>query len=262
MISGPITSTAYIQHHLHHLMLNLHNGTFSDGGFWTFNLDTLIISLVLGTGFLMLFRWVAKSAVSDIPGPIQNFVEWIIELIEHQVKGTIQTHIAFVGPLALTIFMWVFLMNFMDLLPVDFLPSLLSTIGVPYLRTVPTADVNLTTALSLSVMMIIMTINIKTKGVKYHFRELLCEPFGIWLFPINLSMHLVEIISRTISLSLRLFGNLYAGEIIFTLIALLPWWSQWTVGLPWAIFHILIILLQAFIFMMLTVVYISVTQQA
>lgn len=262
MHTHSVTPTQYIHHHLHHLTLNLHNFTISDGGFWTLNIDTLFFSILLGCIFLFLFRLAAKSVVSGIPGPLQNLTEIMVSFADSQVKDTFHGKNALIGPLALTIFMWVFLMNFMDLLPVDLIPLGLNDVGVPYTRVVPTADLNLTFALSLSVFLLLLVLGFKAKGFSGYFKEMCLSPFGVYLIPVNVMMHLVEEFARVVSLSLRLFGNLYAGELIFILIALLPWWCQWPLGLPWTIFHVLIIILQAFIFMMLTIVYISLTYES
>lgn len=263
MQSETISSTLYIHHHLQNLTLNLQNFRLHDatGGFWTLNLDTLIFSWITGLFFLVVFWLAARAATAGVPGKLQNFVETIIEFVHTQVKDTFHGQSKLIAPLALTIFVWVFLMNFMDLLPVDLLPRLGGHLGANYLRVVPTTDVNLTFALSLSVLLLIIFYSFKIKGTKGFLKELLTAPFGIWLFPLNLIFNLIELLARPISLSLRLFGNLYAGELIFILIALLPWWAQWSLGGIWAIFHILIIVLQAFIFMMLTVVYLSLAHE-
>lgn len=249
MSGEQLTTTEYISHHL----TNLSTGE----GFWSVNLDTLIISWVLGFGFLLLFRFAAKRITAGVPGGLQNLVEVLVDFVNKQVKDTYHGKSEWVAPLALAIFVWVFLMNLMDLLPVDLLPHLASKMGVPYLRAVPTADPNLTLALSLSVFLLTIFYNVKNKGVLGLGKEMLCSPFGPWFFPFNLILRIVDELAKPVSLGLRLFGNLYAGELIFILIAVLPWWSQWPLGLAWAIFHILIIVLQAFIFMVLTIVYIS-----
>jgi F-type H+-transporting ATPase subunit a len=166
-----------------------------------------------------------------------------------------------IAPLALSIFMWVFLMNFMDLLPVDLLPLIGRSMDIHYLRVVPTADLNTTLGLSLSVFLLIILCNIKVKGVGGFLTEVLSSPFGIKLFPINIIFRCVDEIAKPLSLSLRLFGNMYAGELIFILIAMMPWYVQWAPGWLWAVFHILIITLQAFIFMMLTIVYLSMAHE-
>ena len=259
----PIDTAEYINHHLQNLHVNMNTWQVGSGGFWTLNLDTLVISAVLGLLFCLSFYWVARRVTSDTPGSWQNVVEVVLEFVNQQVRDTFHSgKNALIGPLALTIFMWVFLMNLMDLIPVDFLPHTASLAGVPYLRVVPTTDLNLTFALSLSVFLLVIFYNFKIKGLGRLGKEFFTVPFGPYLFPINMIFRLIEEFAKPLSLSLRLFGNMYAGELIFILIALLPWWAQWTLGIPWAIFHILIITLQAFIFMMLTIVYITMAHEA
>lgn len=242
-------ATEYIQHHL------IHN-TIGEG-FWSFNLDTFIFSLTLGLLFAVSFAFAARRATSGVPGKWQNFVELIVEFVDTQVKDCFHHKDKMLAPLALTIFCWVFLMNAMDLLPVDLLPAIGSLFGVHYLRVVPTADLNLTFGLSLSVFFIVMFYGIKAKGMGGYLKEYATHPFGIKFLPFNFALKLVEELAKPMSLALRLFGNMYAGELIFILIALIPWWIQWGLGGVWAIFHILVITLQAFIFMMLTIVYVS-----
>lgn len=256
------TPDKYIEHHLQQLPVNLHELSFTKQGFWTLNIDTLIVSIVLGVIFLGIFRWVATRAVSGVPGRLQNFVEILVEFVQGLVKESFHGRNEVIAPLALTIFVWVFLMNCMDLLPVDLIPRIAMEVGLPYFRAVPTADLNLTFALSISVFCLIIYYNFKIKGGLGLGKEILSTPFGIFLFPLNILFRLIEECVKPISLGLRLFGNMFAGELIFILIALLPWWIQWTVGGIWAIFHILIIVIQAFIFMMLTIVYISMAHES
>lgn len=252
-----VTSSEYIQHHLQNLTIDVGYLFGKSGDFYQLNLDTIIISVVLGALFCLLFRMGAKKATAGTPGKLQNLVEYVVEAVDSQVYETLQEKNPFVGSLALTIFMWIFLMNFMDLIPVDLMPKILGYFGVGYFRVVPTNDLNLTFALSLSVFILLLFYNVKYKGVIGFIKDLLCHPFPWFLFPINFVLRVVEELAKPISLSLRLFGNMYAGELIFMLIALIPWWGQWPLGSIWSIFHILIITLQAFIFMMLTIVYIS-----
>lgn len=254
-----MNSAQYIQHHLGHAQLDLRTMTLSsdNSGFWVINVDTMGMSIGLGLFFLILFRFIAKRVVVGVPGGLQNFAEMILDFVQRLVTETFHRPPAMIGPLALTVFIWVFLMNFIDLLPVDLLPSLFSLLGFEHFRAVPTADVNLTFGLSLSVFFLLIFYNIKSKGVLGLLREMLTAPFGAKLFPLNVAFRLLEECVKPLSLSLRLFGNLFAGELIFILIALLPWYIQWTLGGLWAIFHILIIVLQAFIFMMLTIIYLS-----
>lgn len=246
---GSSNATGYIIHHLTNLSVG--------EGFWTFHLDTLFFSAMLGSMFAGLFYWAARKATAGVPGSLQNFVEMVVEFVDQQVKDSFHSRSPLIAPLGLTIFVWVFLMNLMDLLPVDLLPLVASWMGVHYLKVVPTTDLNMTFGLSLSVFGLIIFYSVAVQGPRMFAEELFFKPFGKWMLPFNLIMNFIEQIARPISLSLRLFGNLYAGELIFILIALLPWWTQWTLGSMWAIFHILIIVLQAFLFMMLTIVYLS-----
>ncbi len=252
----------YIQHHLQQLSFNLNNLSMHKQGFWTLHLDTLGVSIVLGTLFLWVFRRVARRAVPGVPGRLQNLVEILVEFVQGLVKESFHGRSQLIAPLALTIFVWVFLMNFMDLLPVDLLPRIASLLGLHYFRAVPTADLNMTFALGITVFLLIIFYNFKIKGPIGLSKEVLCKPFGIYLMPLNILFRIIEEVVKPISLALRLFGNLFAGELIFILIALMPWWIQWTVGGVWAIFHILIIAIQAFIFMMLTIVYLSMAHES
>ena len=253
-------ATEYIKHHLTHATVPHYDG------FWAINIDTFSVSLALGFIFLFVFTRVAKTFSMENPGRLQLFVEMIVEMVANQVKDVFHAKSAVIAPLALTIFVWVFLMNTMDLLPVDLLPYIAQLIGEHvfgadphhvYLRVVPSADVNATFAMSLSVMFCIIGFSIKAKGLGGYIHELFSAPFGPKVGPINFVFQIIELLAKPISLALRLFGNMYAGELIFILIALLPFWAQWLLGAPWSIFHILVITLQAFVFMMLTIVYLS-----
>lgn len=261
------TSSQYIQHHLHHWQLNLSNWTIVSEknpahGFWILNLDTLFVSIALGVIFLGLFYLVARRMQRGVPGKLQNFVEYALQSVDGLVKEAFHGENKLLGPLAITIFIWVFLMNFMDLIPVDIFPRLAAWMGAEHFKSVPTADSNLTFALSLSIFALIIFYNIKAKGLGGLTIEILSKPFGWWLLPVNVFFRLVEEIAKPLSLSLRLFGNMFAGELIFVLIAaMIPFWGQWMPGGIWAIFHILIITIQAFIFMMLTIVYLSMAQE-
>lgn len=248
----------------------------SDGGFWTLNLDTLLFSIISGFFVLLLMYAGARRVTTGVPGKLQNFAELMLEFADGQVRDCFHGRNKIIGPLALTIFVWVFFMNFMDIVPVDFLPMLGKASGVHYLKVVPTNDLNLTFALSLSVFMLIIFYSIKIKGMKGFARELAFQPFNtVYLVPFNLLLELVGLIAKPISLALRLFGNLYAGELIFILIALLTLnaatsslmanvtlgAAQFLLSLAWSIFHILVITLQAFIFMVLTIVYLSLAHE-
>jgi len=250
-IISPKTPQKYIEHHLHSLQ--------AGEGFWTFNIDSLFFSIVLGLVFLLIFYCVARKATSGVPGKLQCAVEMVFEFVDKTVKDMFNGQDKLVGPLALTVFVWILLMNAMDLIPVDFIPYLSQQIGIPYLRVVPTADVNITMSMSLGIFLLVIIYTFKYKGIKGFIKDYTLHPFNHWAFaPINFALEMVSLLAKPISLGLRLFGNMYAGELIFILIAaMLPWWSQWFLSLPWAIFHILIIVLQAFIFMVLTVVYLS-----
>lgn len=242
--------TAYIKHHLTNLSVG--------EGFWSFHVDTMLMSLALGLLFLIPFVIAARRAKAGVPGPFQNFVEVLVEFADNTVKESFHGKRDFIAPLALTIFVWVLLMNFMDLIPVDLVAGVASWFGYdPYFKIVPTTDVNATFGLSLPVLALILFFSFKYKGIGGFAKEMLTHPFGPWLFPANLLLNIVELFAKPVSLALRLFGNLYAAELIFLLIALLPWWLQWTLGGPWALFHIIVVPLQAFIFMMLTIVYLS-----
>jgi len=250
-VSSPDSPQEYIRHHLHNLQIG--------EGFWTLNIDSLFFSILLGVIFLFIFHRVARRATSGVPGKLQCAVELIFGFVDSTVKDMFSGQNKLIAPLALTVFMWVFLMNLMDLIPVDFLPYAAQQAGIPYLRVVPTADVSITMSMSLGVFLLIIIYTFKYKGVKGFIKEYTLHPFNHWAFaPINFVLEMVSLLAKPISLGLRLFGNMYAGELIFILIAaLIPWWSQWILSLPWAIFHILIITLQAFIFMVLTIVYLS-----
>lgn len=266
---GGITASEYIQHHLTNLQLNLLDWKIGEGGgFFTYHLDTAIVSFLLGAFAIFFMYLAAKKATSGVPGRWQNFVEVLIEFVDTQVKDCFHGRSALIAPLALTIFVWVFLMNFMDLIPVDLFPRLVGALGVPHLRVVPTTDLTMTFALSISVFFLILFYSFKIKGMKGVFLEFFTKPFStdnlvlqVILAPVNFIMKTVEELAKPVSLSLRLFGNLFAGELIFVLIALLPWWAQWPLGGIWALFHILVITLQAFIFMVLTIVYLSMAHE-
>jgi len=257
-----ISAEEYVQHHMMHWKLNLHNFTFTDGGFWTLNLDTILVSVVLGLIFIGLFYAIARRAVVGVPKRMQNFAEMAVEAVDNTVQDSFHGDRRFIAPLALTIFMWVFLMNFMDMVPVDLLPRLFGYAGVEHFKVVPTADPMLTFAMSITVFILIIFYNFKSKGPLGLTKEILSKPFGWYCMPINIIFRIIDECVKPMSLALRLFGNLFAGELIFILIALLPWWCEFTLGLVWTIFHLLVITIQAFIFMMLTIVYLSLAQES
>lgn len=278
MASEALTAQGYIHHHLTNLTLGVipdkgcltiaHNAAEAKAmGFWSINLDTLFFSILLGMLFLWFFKKVANNATSGVPGPMQNFAEWIIDFVEENVRGSFNGTNPLIAPLALTIFVWVLLMNFMDLVPVDLVPWLAGHIGIHYLKIVPTTDPNATFGMSIMVFILIIYYSIKIKGFGGFIGELALQPFGKWGIPANLVLEGITLFSKPISLSLRLFGNLYAGEMIFILIALMYGHnlvltiSGGALQLAWAIFHIIIILLQAYIFMVLTIVYLDMAHQ-
>ena len=260
--TGPANGTEYINHHLTHLKVG--------DGFWSLHVDTIVMSVLLGLVTLAMFYSAARKATPGVPGKWQAFVEMVVEFIDTTVKEVFHLDRSFLAPLALTIFVWVFLMNAMDLLPLDLPGVIAGWFGIHYWRAVPTADANTTFAMSLTVLVIVLFYSFKAKGAGGYVHELFTAPFGsnplLWV-P-NFVLNLVELLSKPVSLAMRLFGNMYAGELVFMLIALLgAGVFTWTVGSTvgflgqllagagWAIFHILIITLQAFIFMVLTVVY-------
>ena len=268
------SSSEYIKHHLTNLVYGqkgdgswgfAHNGAeAAQMGFWSINVDTMAWSIGLGVIFLGLFRLVANKATSDVPGGLQNFVESIVGFVDEQVKDSFHGKSNLIAPLGLTVFCWIFLMNLMDLIPVDWVPTLFHMAGVEYMKIVPSTDPNITLGMSLSVFILMIVCSLQVKGVGGFVGELTLHPFNsdnilvkLILIPINFILETINLIAKPISLGLRLFGNMYAGEMVFILIALLPFYLQWTLSVPWAIFHILVITLQAFVFMVLTIVYMS-----
>jgi F-type H+-transporting ATPase subunit a len=239
----------------------------ADMGFMALHLDSLAWSLMMGILFIWFFSRVAKKATADVPGSAQNVVESVVEFIDNTVKETFHGKNTLIAPLALTIFVWVFLMNSLKWIPVDIIPGIASAfghyvLGMPkeevFFKIVPTADPNGTIGLALGVFLLILFYSVKVKGVGGFAKELSLTPFNHWaLIPFNLFLEILGLLTKPLSLALRLFGNMYAGEVVFILIALLPFYAQWVLNVPWAIFHILVIPLQAFIFMVLTIVYLS-----
>jgi F-type H+-transporting ATPase subunit a len=266
MAAEKLTPSEYIGHHL-----SFNTKSVGDGSFWVLHYDTLIMSAILGVVVFGFLWWVVRGATSGVPSKRQAFVELAVEFVDDQVKSIFHgnRHV-FLAPLALTVFVWVLFMNAMDFLPVDIMAKFYHLIGLEHWRSVPTSDINATFALALSVWVLMIFFSIKVKGLGGWIHELFCSPFGtnplIW--PANLAFNLIEYISKPLSHSLRLFGNMYAGEIIFLLLGM---WAATglagtffgaLLGAGWAIFHILIVVLQAFIFMMLTVVYISMAHES
>jgi len=268
------TPNEYISHHL----VNLHLGE----GFWTWHLDTLIVSGLVGIVVFGLLARVALGATSGVPGKLQAFVEIVVGMVHQQVKDTFHAKSDLVTPLAITVFIWVFCMNTIDLIPVDFISGILHLLGVEHFKAVPTTDPNATFAMSISVFLLIIIFNLKFKGIGGLAHEILTAPFHsdnllmqALLAPVNVMLRLIEEVAKPISLALRLFGNMFAGEVLFILIVLLAGvWDGPNVGsgmsflghvilsLGWGIFHILIITLQAFVFMMLTIVYMAMASES
>ena len=262
--STTITPDQYIHHHLSYWTVG--------EGFWSLNVDTLLFSLGLGTLLFFALFFTARRATSGVPGRWQNFVEFILSWIHDNVKQIFHYENPVIAPLAITIFIWIWAMNFMDMLPVDALPWIAQHIGMAlgkdpeqvYLKVVPTNDMNMTFGLSLGVFALTIYYSFKMKGALGFGKEFVTHPFEgpnlpvkIVLAPFNVLMNIVETVSKPLSLSLRLFGNMFAGEILFILIAMLPWWGQWPLSFLWTAFHLLVITIQSFVFMMLSIVYLS-----
>ena len=284
------TVSDYIVHHLTNLTygklpegFDRYDGhTVGAGGEWAFahgadeiaamgfnavHADSLAWSIGLGVIFCALFRWVAVRASAETPSGLVNFIEMVVEFIDNQVKDTFHGQNKLVAPLALTIFVWVFLMNLMDLIPVDVVPELMVLAGIEYQKIVPSTDPNITMGMAVGVFILMLYYSIKVKGLGFA-KELALNPFNHWVFiPVNLFMEIVGLLAKPFSLGLRLFGNMYAGEMIFILIAaLFGAGILWVLPasllqIGWAIFHILVITLQAFIFMVLTIVYLSMAHE-
>jgi F-type H+-transporting ATPase subunit a len=256
------TPNEYISHHL----INLQYGH----GFWTFNVDSIFFSVLLGLVFVVSFFFAARNATAGVPGKFQLFVEVLVDFIDSQVRDSFHGTSKLIAPLALTIFCWILLLNFMDAVPVDLFPLIGEKAGLEHLKVVPTTDLNITLGMSLTVFLLVMFYSFKIKGFGGFGWELLTHPFGKWMMPFNLLLNLIEHLARPVSLALRLFGNLYAGEVIFLLLAVLGGSfainsfagvggaiGQLIFGTVWACFHILVIPLQAFIFTVLTIVYLA-----
>ncbi|SHH44228.1 F0F1 ATP synthase subunit A [Massilia sp. CF038] len=259
------TASEYIKHHLSHYS-NHHQASVVD--FSIINMDTIFWSVLCGVLGCLLMWMAARKATSGVPGRFQAAVEMVVEMVDNQAKGIVHGDRTFIAPLALTVFVWVALMNSMDFLPVDAPSALINFLGLgdkfPYQRVVPTADLNGTMGISLGVFALMIFYSIKIKGFGGWIHELFAAPFGIYMAPFNLLLNIIEYAAKTVSLGMRLFGNMFAGELLFLLIALLGamattfgFVGHVIAGSIWAIFHILIVFLQAFIFMMLTLVYIG-----
>ena len=263
---GGQSTVEYIQHHLTNLCVGEGCET---GGFWAWHIDTLFFSITLGALFVIVGARLTSNMQTGVPSGFQNFVESILDFVSQQVKDTFPGHNPIIAPLALTIFIWVWLMNFMDMIPVDLLPVIANMMGIHYLKAVPTTDLSTTMAMSLTVFAMILYYSIKIKGPVGYMKMFLFHPFGKFLIPVNIVMTAIEELAKPLSLGLRLFGNLFAGELVFLLIALIGgtlavgfaalFWLplQVVLDLAWLIFHLLVITLQAFIFMVLSIVYLG-----
>lgn len=274
---GPQTSGEYISHHLQNLQV-----CKAETGEWVWNhcagnpmainVDSMFWSVLLGLVFVWMFRSVAKTSSAGKPGKMQAFVEIVVDFVDSSVKDTFHGKSRLIAPLALTIFMWVFFMNLMDLIPVDWIPVVAGAAGIPYMKVVPTTDVNVTFGMSIAVFFLIIFYTVKNKGVLGFIGELTLHPIapptkglGLiaapFIIAFNFILESVALLAKPVSLSLRLFGNMFAGELIFILIAVVGLW-QLPLHFIWAAFHVLIVTLQAFIFMMLTIVYLSLASES
>ncbi|PJE80632.1 ATP synthase subunit a [invertebrate metagenome] len=285
MAGENLTSSEYILHHLQNLtygqlpagferadgsVLVDPTWTFAQGaaeaktmGFWSINVDTMFWSIALGLVFIILFRLAARKATSGTPGKLQNFIETIVEFVQSNVNDSFHGKSRLIAPLALTIFVWILLMNLMDLVPVDWIPGIATLSGIPHMRVVPSTDPNVTMGMSLSVFFLVLFYWFKVKGVSGFLKDVTQKPFAsdnifakIVLIPVNFLLEMVDLLAKPLSLGLRLFGNMYAGELIFILIAMVGYY-QLPLHFGWALLHILVITLQAYIFMVLSVVYLN-----
>ena len=272
---GALTASDYITHHLQNLQVCRVDGQWvwneCAGNPMTVNVDSMFFSVVLGLVFAWLFGSVARRATSGKPGKLQTAIEMIVDFVDSSVRDTFHGKSKVIAPLALTIFVWVFLMNLMDLVPVDWLPGAAALLGIEYLKAVPTTDVNITFGMSIAVFFLIVGYTVMNKGVSGFIGDLTLHPIapptkgaGLLAAPFiiafNFILESVALLAKPLSLSLRLFGNMFAGELIFILIAILGIW-QLPLHFAWAVFHVLIVTLQAFIFMMLTIVYLSLASE-
>lgn len=258
-----LTPTSYIQHHLHNLTAQV-----GEGGFFTLHVDTLVTSVLMGLLMVFVFWLAARKPTAGVPGKWQAFVEILLEFVDKQVRDTYHGSSKLVTPIAITLFFWILLMNMIKFIPADFIARPLEWLGVPYWKPVPTADVNATLGMSISVFFLMLFFALRAKGMGRFTKEFLIAPFGKWMMPFNLILNTVEWLSKPISLAMRLFGNMFGGEIVFLLIwvlggaGLLGMLGGAAFGLGWMIFHLLVIPLQAFIFMMLSVVYLSLSEDS
>ncbi len=259
---GTLTPTDYIQHHLQNLVSS------KEDGFMVLHLDTVITAVLMGLFMVLLFWLAVRKPTAGVPGKWQAFVEICLEFVHNQVKDTYHGKSKMVTPIAITIFFWILLMNLLKMIPADFFAVPLSWVGINYWKPVPTADVNATLGMSITVFLLMIVFSLRAKGIGGFTKEFLTAPFGKWMMPFNLILNIVEWLSKPISLAMRLFGNMFGGEIVFLLIWVLGgagiagMFGGAVAGFGWMLFHLLVIPLQAFIFMMLSIVYLSLVEDA
>ena len=263
MASETLTPASYIQHHLKNLAITVDEGN----AFWTLHVDTLATSVVVGLFMVFAFWLATRKATAGVPGKWQAFVEIVLEFVDKQAKDAYHGPSRLVTPIAITLFCWILVLNGFKLIPADFIAMPLHALGLEYWKPVPTADLNATFGLSLSVFFLMIFFALRAKGLGGFIHELFTAPFGKWMFPANLLLNAVELLSKPVSLAMRLFGNMFAGEVLFLLIwalggvGLVGVAASSLLGLGWMLFHLLVIPLQAFIFMMLSVVYLSLMEE-
>ena len=264
MAGEALTPTTYIQHHLKNLMAQVGG----EGPFWTINVDTFVTAVLMGLLIVFTFWLATRKATAGVPGKWQAFVEIMLEFVDKQARDTYHGTSKLVTPIAITIFFWILMMNLLKMIPADFIAKPLELMGVHYWKPVPTADVNATLGMSISVFFLMIVFALRSKGLGGFTHEFLTAPFGKWMMPFNLILNIVEWVSKPISLAMRLFGNMFGGEIVFLLIwvlggaGILGMLGGATFGLGWMLFHLLVIPLQAFIFMMLSIVYLSLSEDS
>ena len=264
MAGEALTPTTYIQHHLKSLTAQVGG----EGPFWTINVDTFVTAVLMGLLIVFAFWLATRKATAGVPGKWQAFVEIVLEFIDRQARDTYHGSSKLVTPIAITIFCWILMMNMLKMIPADFIAKPLELMGVHYWKPVPTADVNATLGMSISVFFLMLFFGLRAQGVGHFTLEFLTQPFGKWMLPFNLILNIVEWVSKPISLAMRLFGNMFGGEIVFLLIWVLGgagiagMFAGAAFGFGWMIFHLLVIPLQAFIFMMLSIVYLSLSEDS
>ena len=262
MAGEALTPTSYIQHHLKNFTFQV-----GEGGFWAIHVDTLVTAVLMGLLIVFAFWLATRKATAGVPGKWQAFVEIMLEFVDKQARDTYHGTSKLVTPIAITLFFWILLMNLLKMIPADFFATALGWVGIHYWKPVPTADVNATLGMSISVFFLMIFFALRAKGLGGFIHEMFTAPFGPWMFPANILLNIVELLSKPVSLAMRLFGNMYGGEIVFLLIWVLGSVSiagaiaASVLGLAWGLFHILIVILQAFIFMMLSIVYLSLMEE-